>query len=160
MRRSAVARRVIMQPRYPINLPVQYSRTRFLAAPEHVWDAITRADASAAHFFELAEARSARTGSPIRWRLDEQCAPLHGRIVGWERPKRLDIVLEPDDEFTAFVQVRFELAKDDEGCTLTVVGDPLSECRGMSDESTQRIPLTAEMLKLELETQVPLALEQ
>jgi len=142
-----------MQPRYPINLPVEYARTRFQAAPEHVWDAITRAEASAAHFFDLAEARSARTGSPIRWRLDEQGAPLHGRIVGWERPKRLDIVIEPDDEYTAFVQVRFELARDEQGCTLTVIGDPLSECRGMSDESTQSIPLVAEALKQELETQ-------
>jgi len=148
-----------MQPRYPINLPVQYARTRFHAAPEHVWDAITRADARATHFFELADTRSARTGSPIRWRLDDRAAPLHGRIVGWERPKRLDIVIEPDDEFTAFVQVRFELAKDEHGCTLTVVGDPLSECRGMAEESTQRIPLTAEALKHELEALESHALE-
>ncbi len=142
-----------MQPRYA-NLQVQYARTAFRLAPEHVWDAITRADARAVHFFELAEPRSARTGSPIRWRLDDHGSPLHGRIVGWERPKRLDIVIEPGDEFTPFVQVRFELETTPDGCLLTVSGDPLSDCQGVSEEVAQgSIPRVAEALRQELQSQ-------
>ena len=142
-----------MQPRYPTNLQVQYARTAFAVAPEHVWDAITLARARESRFFELAEPRSARTGSPIRWRLDEFGPPLRGRIVGWERPKRLDVVIEPGDEATPFVQVRFELAPTANGCLLTVAGDPLSDCRGVSEETARRIvPLVAEALRRELES--------
>jgi len=140
-----------MQPRHPINLQVQYARTAVHAAPEHVWDAITHAEDSAVRFFEIAEPRSARTGSPIRWHLDDRCPPLRGRIVGWERPRRLDIVIEPGDEFTPFVQVRFELTATPDGCLLTVVSDPLSDCRDVTEESAQTIAYTADALKQELE---------
>lgn len=105
------------------------SELRVPTTPEHLWDAITRPDASSHRLFVTDDGADVHVGSRVMRRDGDGEETVWGQVVLAERPHRLVMELEPWERSEAF-RVTLSIEGEGQGSRLAMVWEPLPGRRG------------------------------